>query len=113
MEWATLQQKSDLDTLVETSHDQTVILFKHSTRCSISSSALSRVERKWDAEEMQGVKPYFLDIIAHRDISQAIEERFGVQHESPQLLVIKDGKCIDDASHMEITYELIKSFVRA
>ena len=74
------------------------IIFKHSTRCSISMMAKKRVEM--DADELpENVTPYFLDLIAHRNISGQIAEVFQVHHESPQLLLIKDGECILDQSH--------------
>jgi bacillithiol system protein YtxJ len=87
------------------------IIFKHSTRCSISMMAKKRVDM--DLSDLPTtVKPYFLDLIAHRGISNQISEAFQVHHESPQLLLIKDGECILDQSHGDIsiedTLELIK-----
>lgn len=111
--WIPLTEGHQLQSLIDASEEVSVILFKHSTRCNISSSALNRIERKWDAEEMKEVKPYYLDIIAYRDISQQIEKQFGVQHESPQLLVIKNGKCVFALSHMGITYDALTSFIFA
>jgi bacillithiol system protein YtxJ len=87
------------------------IIFKHSTRCSISMMAKKRVDM--DLSDLPTiVKPYFLDLIAHRGISNQISEAFQVHHEYPQLLLIKDGECILDQSHGDIsiedTLELIK-----
>jgi bacillithiol system protein YtxJ len=87
------------------------IIFKHSTRCSISMMAKKRIDM--DLSDLPTtVKPYFLDLIAHRAISNQISEAFQVHHESPQLLLIKDGECILDQSHGDIsiedTLELIK-----
>lgn len=80
------------------------VIFKHSTRCSISMMAKKRVDLDLsDLPEI--VKPYFLDLIAHRDISNQISELFQVHHESPQLLLIKDGECILDQSHGDISIE--------
>lgn len=80
------------------------VIFKHSTRCSISMMAKKRVDM--DLDDLPAtVKPYFLDLIAHRDISNQIAELFQVHHESPQLLLIKDGECILDQSHGEISIE--------
>ncbi len=70
--------------------------------------AKSRLESSWDAQEMEGTTPYFLDLIAHRDISDLVAETFGVYHESPQILVIKNGKCTFDTSHMNISYKTVK-----
>lgn len=80
------------------------LIFKHSTRCSISMMAKKRVEMDSD-EVPENVTPYFLDLIAHRDISNQIAEVFQVHHESPQLLLIKDGECILDQSHGDISIE--------
>ncbi len=80
------------------------IIFKHSTRCSISMMAKKRVDM--DLSDLPTtVKPYFLDLIAHRGISNQISEAFQVHHESPQLLLIKDGECILDQSHGDISIE--------
>jgi len=80
------------------------LIFKHSTRCSISMMAKRRFELDWDSlpEEMP---LYFLDLIQYRDLSNQAAEMFRVHHESPQLLLIKDGECILDQSHGEISVE--------
>jgi bacillithiol system protein YtxJ len=85
---------------MELSHQQPVIIFKHSTRCSISRMALKQFENEFDLEGR--VTPYFLDLLNHRDISNEIATRFDVYHQSPQLLLIKEGKSICDASHSDI-----------
>ena len=80
------------------------LIFKHSTRCSTSMMAKKRVEM--DLSELpENVQPYFLDLIAHRDLSKQIAEVFQIHHESPQLLLIKDGECILDQSHGDISIE--------
>lgn len=80
------------------------IIFKHSTRCSISMMAKRKFELDWDSlpEELP---LYFLDLIQYRDISNQIAEKFQVYHESPQLLLIKDGECILDQSHGGISVD--------
>ena len=90
------------------SHLQPVVLFKHSTRCSISGTALNRLERHWKDSEMADVKPYHLDLIAHRPISNRIAQVFGVEHQSPQLLLIREGECVFNASHLDISYSDLK-----
>ena len=80
------------------------IIFKHSTRCPISSMAKRRMEL--DGHTIPNDTPvYYLDLIAHRDISSQVAELFNVHHESPQLLLIKDGECIFEASHGDISVE--------
>jgi monothiol bacilliredoxin len=102
MNWNNLTDMSQLDTIDEESKTQKVMILKHSTRCSISSAALGRIERKWKEGDASSVKPYYLDLIAHRDISNAIEARYNVYHESPQVLVISNGKSIFSQTHMGI-----------
>ncbi|MEJ7694711.1 bacillithiol system redox-active protein YtxJ [Daejeonella sp.] len=79
-------------------------IFKHSTRCSISMMARKRFEIDWSAITA-GTPLYFLDLIAYREVSNTIAEIFHVHHESPQLLLIKDGECIYETSHGEISAE--------
>jgi bacillithiol system protein YtxJ len=70
--------------------------------------ALSWFERSWQEEEMQNITPYYLDLISYRNISNKIVEEFGIHHESPQLLLIKDGKCTYHCSHSNISYKELK-----
>jgi len=80
------------------------ILFKHSTRCSISLMAKKKIEHEWDA--LPANTPiYFLDLIKYRNLSNAIADAFNVHHESPQLLLIKGGECVYESSHSEISAE--------
>jgi len=82
-------------------------VFKHSTRCSISSAALDRMERKWE-QFFPEVPVFFLDLLANRSLSNQIADHSGVRHESPQLLVFKQGKCIGHWSHFEIAPDRIQ-----
>jgi bacillithiol system protein YtxJ len=109
MNWTELTTKNELDRLKEESSNHKVLIFKHSTRCSISNMALDRLERNWKTEEMKNVKPYYLDLLNHRDISNQIAVDFQVVHESPQVLLIENGKCIYYNAHAGIRYEEIKS----
>ncbi len=102
MNWNKLTSEAQLDAIKEESARQPVLIFKHSTSCSISAMALSRMERNWS--EQLGVKPYYLDLLANRPISNKVEQEFGIEHESPQVLLIKNGTCIYDASHMAISF---------
>ena len=80
------------------------LIFKHSTRCSISLMAKKRLEL--DRENLpENISLYFLDLIRYRDLSAQIAQDFQVHHESPQLLLIKDGECILDQSHGGISVE--------
>ncbi len=100
MNWIQLNNLQQLNEIKEKQNDEISLIFKHSTRCSISSMALNRLERSWKDDN---ISTYFLDLIAHRDISAEIQNMFGVYHESPQAILIKNGKAIYDASHMAIS----------
>lgn len=100
--WFPLTSISQLSSINESSHEVPCLIFKHSTRCSISSVALNRLEKTWNISENK-VIPYFLDLIAYRDVSNAVAEEYGIRHESPQMLIIKEGRVVYDASHFEIS----------
>jgi len=105
MNWIQLNEEGQLNNIKELSKDQTILIFKHSTRCSISAMALDRLQRSWKDEEMAKVKPYFLDLIQFRPISNKIASEFGIEHQSPQVLLINNGKCFYHQSHGGITYQ--------
>ena len=99
MNWHPLHDEKTLAEIKAESFTKPVVIFKHSTRCSISSMALNRLER---SEVPEGVSFYMLDLIRYRDISNKIAEDFGVRHESPQVLLIRGGECVYDESHGSI-----------
>lgn len=105
MNWKALNDIAQLETIKIISTSHPVLIFKHSTRCSISASVLNRLERKWDATALGSIEAYYLDLIAYRPLSNAIAEIFGVHHESPQVLLIQDGECVYDASHYDISFD--------
>jgi bacillithiol system protein YtxJ len=103
MLWNKLTDISQLQDLKEESNQNAIGIFKHSTRCSISATALDRLERNWPKAEIpEGLKMYYLDLIAHRDISNQIAVDFGVEHESPQFILIKNGEATYHESHYGI-----------
>lgn len=105
MNWHTLNSADQLKQIDQDSQHTPVMLLKHSTRCSISSAALSRLERNWQDSDNQKLQPYYLDLLQHRDISNAIASHYGIEHQSPQVLVIKGGKCVYSATHFDINYK--------
>ena len=107
--WQRLSSVDQLETIKEESKAQPVVIFKHSTRCGISSMALNRLEREW-SEDLNNIKAYYLDLISYRQISNAIENEFGIYHESPQLILIENGKAVYDASHMSISTVELKNW---
>ncbi len=110
MNWNILQEESQLDTITQESFTTPVLIFKHSTTCSISHAAFSRLERSWKEEEHNTiVKPYYLDLLKLRPISNKIAEVFRVLHESPQAIIIKNGQVIYHASHFDIRLDSILS----
>ncbi len=100
MNWNTISSAADIENIKKASNSQTVLIFKHSTRCSISSIAKTRLESDWNFDN---ITPYYLDLIAHRDLSAKIAEDFKVYHESPQIILIKNGEAFHDASHLDIS----------
>lgn len=95
-----LTDLSQLDEAIELSAHKKVLIFKHSTRCGISSMVLKQFEKKFEPDENSAL--YFLDLLRHRDISNAVSERFKVTHQSPQLLILDNGVCSAHASHYGI-----------
>lgn len=104
--WIDLTDLGQLDEIVLASSEKPVVIFKHSTRCIVSKMALKQFENEFDLEDK--VDAYFLDLIEHRDISNEITSRFGVYHQSPQLLLIKAGKSVYDVSHSDIDAAKLK-----
>lgn len=102
MNWIALTSLDQLDTLVERSFQKPVLIFKHSTRCSISSAALDRLERRWQKENTESLDAYFLDLIQFREISSEVANRFSVFHQSPQAILIFQGKVLYEESHFSI-----------
>ncbi len=104
MNWINLNSIDELETIKEKSFTTPQVIFKHSTRCSISSIALSRLEKN---ESPSNIDFNFLDLIANRNISNKISEDFNIAHQSPQVLVIKKGNCVFDESHGSIYFDEI------
>ena len=96
--WSELKSIEQLKDLYQQSDTSPVVLFKHSTRCSISSMAKSRIESNW-SKLFSDFPIYYLDLIAHRNISNSIANDLGVEHQSPQIIVVKNGQAIYDTSH--------------
>jgi bacillithiol system protein YtxJ len=106
MNWIQLSEETQLAEISERSKERPQVIFKHSTRCSISSVAKNRLDK---AGTPNGADFYYLDLINHRNISNYIAELYKVRHESPQVLVIKNGECVYDESHMGISMQQIEA----
>ncbi|MHA7944993.1 bacillithiol system redox-active protein YtxJ [Formosa sp. 3Alg 14/1] len=98
--WRALVNEDQLHDIVEASNEKAQAIFKHSTRCGISRMVLSQFEKSFKAETE--IDMYMLDLLNHRNISNAIASKFNVHHESPQLLIIKNGEVVRTASHGDI-----------
>lgn len=107
--WTPLTEISQLDEIVENSNNKAIGIFKHSTRCSISRFALKQFENEYNLEDK--VDLYFLDLLNHRDISNEIANRFQVMHQSPQLILVKNGVAVYDDSHSDIQAEVLEKYV--
>jgi bacillithiol system protein YtxJ len=104
MNWNKLTSEEQIDQVILESAAKPVLLFKHSTSCSISSMALDRLLRNWKPEDADKITPYYLDLLAYRNLSNLVAERFGIPHESPQVLLIQNGKVTYHESHYGISY---------
>ncbi len=104
--WKKLENEEEIETIIAESYQKKVVVFKHSTRCFISKTVLKSFEK-----EVINEKPdadfYYLDLLKFRNISNALAEKFDLRHESPQLLVVQNGKLINNGSHQAITTNLI------
>ena len=102
MNWIPLTTEKQFEQILVESANKPQVIYKHSTRCGTSSMVLSRLER---SEAPETIDFHFLDLIAHRNVSNKISEELKVYHESPQLLLIRNGECIYDESHMGINMD--------
>ena len=107
MNWKLLTDTNELEQIDELSKTQAVAIYKHSTRCAISSVAINRLERH--NKEQDKLTWYYLDVLKFRDISNAVAQRYQVSHESPQVLLIRNGQCVYHVSHYDIYYEDVLS----
>ncbi|MBB6680899.1 bacillithiol system redox-active protein YtxJ [Aequorivita sp. 609] len=108
--WPVLGKIEQLDDLVAQSKTKPVAIFKHSTRCGVSRGVLKMFEKNYSLNDDQ-LKLYFLDLLQNRDISNEIATRFKVNHESPQLIVIKDGVVVHHDSHNGIDAADLTKFI--
>ena len=108
--WTPLEDLGQIEEIITLSEQMPVIIFKHSTRCSISRMALKNFENEYDLGE--NVTAYFLDLISFREVSNEIASRFNVVHQSPQLLLIVGGKSVYDVSHSSIDAQELKSKIQ-
>jgi bacillithiol system protein YtxJ len=104
-----LNKIEQFDEIDEISITKSVVIFKHSTRCSISRMALKQFDAEFNYPE-EKIVWYLLDLLNHRDLSNEIAQRYNVTHQSPQILIIQNGKAVFNASHDSIAAEDLKQF---
>ncbi len=107
--WVPLTDIAQLKEIELQSNDEPVAIFKHSTRCGISTTVIRKFEKKFD-KELENFKVYYLDLLNYRDISNEISSVYQIRHESPQLIVLKGGKPVANASHGDIIGVDLKTF---
>lgn len=110
LEWEILSDESSIEDLIKSSFEIPVLLFKHSTRCSVSYMALENFEKEWSLE-VDKCKIYYLDLLKYRGVSNQIAEMTGIQHQSPQAIVLSKGHVIYHASHSAISAQAIKQLL--
>jgi bacillithiol system protein YtxJ len=109
MEWKELTEQEQLEAIINQSEAQPVLIFKHSTRCSISRFALKQFENEFDLQDK--IITYYLDLLNHRDISNEIAFQFNVQHQSPQILLLKNRVVVYHTSHENIDATELKKYL--
>jgi len=110
LKWIPLTSLDQLSEINKISKTENVLIFKHSTRCGISSMVIKRFEALF-TEEHQNLKVYYLDLLNHRELSDEVGYAFQVIHQSPQLIVVKNGVSIHSASHYDITITNLSRFI--
>lgn len=107
--WVKLETESQLEELKSKSNQKPQAIFKHSTRCIISKMALKKFENEFDFVDK--VDLYLLDLLQNRDISNQVATDFEIQHQSPQLILIQNGKAIYHISHENIEASELKNYL--
>jgi|SRR5579862_7507244 len=89
-----------------------VLIYKHSTQCGLCDSAIEEL-RAFEEKNPAAATIYYLDLLAYRDLSKAVAQKLGVRHESPQVIVLKDGKPRAVLNHRAIRVEALRSALQA
>lgn len=108
--WIPFNSLHQLEEIKELSKQETILIFKHSTRCGISRMVIKMFEKQFD-ESIKDLKVYYLDLLNFREISNEVGYTFQVLHQSPQLLVIQNESAMANASHYDITTLDVKSYL--
>lgn len=106
--WIYITEDGDIEKLEKRSFEKPVIIFKYSTRCGINRITLRQFEKDLPSEPDFAF--YFMDLVKYRSLSNEIADKFGVRHESPQLIVLKDGKVLHHSSHQDINAKELSEY---
>ncbi len=106
MNWKPLINEDTVDVIISESNIRPQLIFKHSTRCGVSAMAKKRLEMEWDLNQ---VDAWYLDLLNYRSLSNLIESRFNIRHESPQAILFIKGRVAYHASHSAISVDEIKA----
>lgn len=96
--WYVLSDIKEVEEIKAGSYDKPTAIFKHSTSCGISNMAKFQLEMGWDINS-EDLDFYYLDLLSYRNISNKIAEDLGVVHQSPQLILLKEGEVVYKTSH--------------
>ncbi|MDP3313226.1 bacillithiol system redox-active protein YtxJ [Lutibacter sp.] len=108
--WNILNELNQLEEIINISHSKPVAIFKHSTRCGISRMVLRNFEKSFHIPT-DILEIYYLDLLEYREISNAVAATFQIRHQSPQLLILKNGVTVYTASHNDIQAADLMNFV--
>ena len=108
--WTHLTSLEQLATIKKESETETVLIFKHSTRCGISRMVIKQFEKLF-SEETKGLKVYYLDLLNYRNVSDEVGYLFQVMHQSPQLIVVRNEAVVVHSSHYDITQTNLSRFL--
>jgi bacillithiol system protein YtxJ len=110
-DWIELTSVSQCEAVLTRFTDAPVIIFKHSTACSVSGKAFDHLKVNYKLKK-KPVLFYYLDLLNHRDISTLIEQQTGIKHHSPQVIVWHNGKVLYSVTHQEINWKEIKTHLK-
>ncbi|MDX1653160.1 MAG: bacillithiol system redox-active protein YtxJ [Brumimicrobium sp.] len=108
LNWTEISTEEQLEKALATTSEKPAVFFKHSTRCSISSMALNRFENEWESDSSDA-ELYFIDLIAYRNVSNALAQKLNVEHQSPQVIAVKNGEVVYADSHNGISASKTKT----
>jgi monothiol bacilliredoxin len=106
------QQIEDLDRLLAQTAERPLLLFKHSLTCGTSAEALDELIEHLNEDKLDA-RYAIVTVQSHRELSNAVSARLGIRHETPQALLIRDGRVIWSASHFRVTAAAVQSAIRA